>query len=58
MQAMHAERLRSLGQLAAGVAHDFNNILQMVLANAELIRTDPDDTAGVLVLADQIIEAA
>lgn len=31
-----SERFRALGQLTAGVAHDFNNILSVVLGNAEL----------------------
>jgi signal transduction histidine kinase len=45
-QLRHQERLAALGQLAGGVAHDFNNILQAVIGFAEVLarRDDiPDD---------------
>lgn len=60
-QALQAEKLRALGQLASGVAHDFNNglaailgrvsILQRqvadanVLRNLEIIKTAAEDAA-------------
>ncbi len=34
----HAERMQTVGTLAGGLAHDFNNNLTAILGNAELIR--------------------
>ncbi len=40
-QLRKAENLRSLGQLAAGLAHEFNNILTTILGHADLLGCDP-----------------
>jgi len=46
-----AKRLRALGQVAGGVAHEFNNILQAVTGALELITRRPNDVALVLRMA-------
>ena len=46
-----AQRLQALGQLAGGVAHDFNNMLQVVGGALALIQRRPDDAARVARLA-------
>jgi PAS domain S-box-containing protein len=35
-----AQKMESIGQLAAGVAHDFNNILAVIQIECDLLRTD------------------
>ncbi|HWQ13267.1 MAG TPA: ATP-binding protein [Roseiflexaceae bacterium] len=55
-ELLHHERLRALGELASGVAHDFNNVLAGILGNAQLLlleTTDPAMRAGL-----QLIERA
>ncbi|MDW4500327.1 ATP-binding protein [Sulfitobacter sp. D35] len=39
----NAHRLEALGELTAGVAHDFNNLFAIILGNSELAREVPDE---------------
>ncbi|MFN2493050.1 MAG: PAS domain-containing protein, partial [Pyrinomonadaceae bacterium] len=44
-RAARADKLRALGQLASGVAHDFNNSLAAILGRAQLLRRQTQDEA-------------
>jgi signal transduction histidine kinase/CheY-like chemotaxis protein len=39
-QFIGAQKMEVIGQLAAGVAHDFNNILAVIMGNNELLRSE------------------
>ncbi|MFH2054066.1 MAG: [Fe-Fe] hydrogenase large subunit C-terminal domain-containing protein [bacterium] len=44
-QLMHSERLASMGQLAAGIAHEVNNPLGVVILYAHLLQRECGDNA-------------
>ena len=37
-QLLQVEKLRALGEMASGVAHDFNNMLTSILGNVSLAK--------------------
>ena len=44
-----SEKLEALGQMSAGVAHDFNNILQVVVGNLDMLRRAPEARRELLI---------
>jgi len=57
-QLLQAQKMDAIGQLAAGVAHDFNNMIGVILGYASLLEKDapPEDPANKMINA--IISAA
>jgi PAS domain S-box-containing protein len=39
----HADKMRAIGEMAGGVSHDFNNLLQVMLGNVELLKEESAD---------------
>ncbi len=42
-ELLHSQKMRALGTLAAGIAHDFNSILSIIKGSAQIIEHHPDD---------------
>ena len=42
-QLLQSQKMESIGTLAGGVAHDFNNILTVIMSCAAMLRLKPDD---------------
>jgi PAS domain S-box-containing protein len=57
-QLAQAEKLRALGEMAAGVAHNFNNLLTVVVGNAELISLHEDVPEPIRQDTQRILESA
>jgi signal transduction histidine kinase len=55
-ELLHAEKLAALGSFAAGIAHDMNNPLQLILGLAENL-TDENNLRAVHEQAQEIVEA-
>lgn len=57
-QLMKTQRLDSLGSLASGITHDFNNVLSIILPWTQMLKIRRSDDPLVVEHADRIEQAA
>ncbi len=57
-QLRHAQKMDAVGRLAGGVAHDFNNMLSVILGHAEMALTHVQDDGELRESLDTIKQAA
>jgi NO-binding membrane sensor protein with MHYT domain/signal transduction histidine kinase/ActR/RegA family two-component response regulator len=55
---LQSQKMEAVGQLVAGMAHDFNNVLASVIGAFNLILRNPDDTSRVRKFAGAGAQAA
>ena len=57
-QLRHAQKMESIGLLAGGVAHDFNNMLTVIQGNVSLVLEDQRLAPGLVEMLRQVHDAA
>jgi PAS domain S-box-containing protein len=58
IQLLQAQKMESVGQLAGGVAHDFNNMLGVILGHTEMIMEQLDPSQPLYADLEEIHKAA
>lgn len=58
LQLQRSQRMESFGLLAAGIAHDLNNVLSCIMGAGDMLLADDLDDASRLRLAEQIVGAS
>jgi PAS domain S-box-containing protein len=57
LQLQHAQRLESVGTLAAGIAHEINTPMQFVSDNLRFVRESMTPLTGLLALMPEVVKA-
>ncbi|MDD2235814.1 MAG: PocR ligand-binding domain-containing protein [Kiritimatiellae bacterium] len=57
-QLIQAQKMESVGRLAGGVAHDFNNMLGVILGHADMIMEELDPALPIYADLEEISKAA
>jgi len=57
-QLQQARKMDAIGQLAGGVAHDFNNMLEVILGHTEMAMDDVDSTQPLYADLQEVLKAA
>ena len=55
---VRAQRVDTVGQMAGSIAHDFNNMLQVILGHTEILKEGVHDQVNLAPSAEAIAEAA